>query len=140
MNTDHPLYDLAHRRLLDDLISMIDTTEERTVLFAPGLYCQWASYGEDTGLHIELVSNQYLPKDRQLSPVDIAQLRKYALKGPDDISPNFYWRLPGREFLAVLDLPLAAGWMLQLLVDAYHVPEDVVLTTILLKVPVHPSA
>lgn len=138
MNTDHPLFDAAHRRLLDDLVAMIDTTEERTVVFAYPVYAQWAAYGPDTGLHIEMTGPKYLPKGH-LSPVDIALLRKHALKGPDELSPNFYWRLPGREFLAVLDLPVAAGWLLGLLVDAYHVPEDVVLTKILTKVPVHPK-
>lgn len=134
MNLEHPLYPVAHQRLLDDLVAMFNTTESRTVTFAPGIYCQWAAYGPDTGLHVELVSNQFLPKDRQLSPVDIALLHNPILQGLDQVNLNPYWRVVGDPF----DLFLIAHWVLVALVDAHHLPEYVELTTGLLKVPVHP--
>ena len=134
MNLDHPLYPTAHQRLLDDLTAMIDTTRGRSVVFDYPVYAQWAAYGPGTGLHIEMTGPKFLPKGK-LSPVDMALLRDLMLKGPDDLSPNFYWRVVGDQF----DLFLIAHWVLVVMVDAYHVPEDVVLTKILLKVPAHPK-
>ena len=120
---------------IDDFTAMLGTEASRTVVFAYPIYAQWADFGADAGLHVEMTGPKFLPEG-QLSPVDIAKLYGLGLKGPDHISPNLYWRTPGHW----LDLHLAAAWLLEALGDAYHVPEEVVFTTILKKVPPHPAA
>lgn len=135
MNINHPLYRSALQRLIDDFTAMLGTEASRSVVFDYPIYAQWADFGVDAGLHVEMTGPEFL-SEGHLSSVDMAKLHGLGLKGPDHVSPNFYWRTPG----VWLDLHLAAAWLLEALVDAYHVPEDVVLTTILKKVPPHSAA
>lgn len=121
----------AHQRIAQDLTAMRNTGRCRTVEFGHGVYAQWADFLEDGGLAVEVPGNAVLPKGRQLSPEDEAELVNRAAIPPNAGNPNWSWRFT----TVVLEPGIAAQFLLDVLLRAYHLFPADVYETILARVP-----